>query len=80
MREALAAFITLIGLLARVQPRVLDQVVLVFERFLADLTLVWSLSWEKEREDRAISGWVGSRFAGCLQMCGRRRQGACLHG
>lgn len=47
MREALAALVTLVGLLARVQPRVLDQVVLVFEGFLADLTLVWSLSWEK---------------------------------
>lgn len=44
MREALAALVALVGLLPRVQARVLDQVVLVFERFFANLTLVWSFS------------------------------------
>ena len=44
MREALAAFVALVGLLARVQSRMFDQVVLVFECFLADLTLVWSFT------------------------------------
>lgn len=62
MREALAAFITLVGLLARVEPRVLDKVVLVFERFLTNLTLVWSFSWEKEQDHREISGSARSLF------------------
>lgn len=58
MGEALAAFITLVGLLARVKPRVLDKVVLVFKRFLTDLTLMWSFSWEREQDHRAISGFA----------------------
>jgi len=51
VREALAALVTLVGLLPGVQARVLDQVVLVFKRFLANLTLVWSFSCEEGEED-----------------------------
>lgn len=69
MREALAAFVTLVGLLARVQPRVLDQVVFVFERFLTDLTLVWSLSWGREQDDRVVSGLAWSLFPRPLPAC-----------
>ena len=44
VREALAALVALVGLLARVQARVLDEVVLVFERLLTDLALVRTLA------------------------------------
>ena len=48
MGEALAALVALVGLLPRVQARVLDEMVLVFEGFLADLTLVWSLACRRD--------------------------------
>ena len=51
VREALAALVALVGLLPGVQARVLDQVMLVFKCFLANLTLVWSFSCEEGQED-----------------------------
>lgn len=44
MGEAFATLVTLVGFLARVQPRVLYQVVLVFEGLLADVTLMGPFS------------------------------------
>ena len=44
MREALATLVTLVWLFSRVQARVLDEVVLMFEGLLTDRALVWSLS------------------------------------
>lgn len=40
MGEAFAALVTLVGFLSRVQPAVLDQVVLVLEGLVADLALM----------------------------------------
>ena len=55
MGEALATLVALVGLLARVQSRVLNEMVLVFKGLLADLALVWTLAcrdtgnrWEGE--------------------------------
>ena len=44
MGEALAALVALVGLFARVQSRVLNEMVLVFEGLLADLALMWTLA------------------------------------
>lgn len=44
MREPLSTFVALVGFLTRVQSGVLDEMVFVFERLLADLTLVRSLA------------------------------------
>ena len=50
MGEALATLVALVGLLARVEPRVLDQMVLVFEGLLADVALVGTFSWKSKNE------------------------------
>lgn len=78
MGEALATFIALIGLLARVKPRVLDKVVLVFKRFLTNLTLMWSFSWEREQDYRVISVCAGSLFSkNSANVSGPRQKGVC---
>lgn len=48
MREALAALVALVRLLARVEPHVLDQVVFVFEGLAADAALVGPLPCRRE--------------------------------
>lgn len=50
MREAFAALVTLVGFLSRVQPAVLNQVVLVLEGLVADLALMRTLACNKHRE------------------------------
>lgn len=44
MRKALATFVTLVRFLSRVEPTVLDQMVLVLEGFFADVALMWTLA------------------------------------
>lgn len=50
MRKALATFVTLVGFLSRVEPTVLDQMVLVLEGFFADFALMWTLACNEYRE------------------------------
>lgn len=53
MRKSLAALVALIWLLPRVEPRVLNQVVFVFERLAADGALVRTppCTGEKDKSD-----------------------------
>ena len=55
------ALVTLVGLLPRVQARVLDEVVLVFESLLADLALVGPLScrntWNTQEPEGYCCAW-----------------------
>lgn len=48
VREAFAAFVTLVGLFSGVQAQVLDQVVLVFEGLAADPTFMRPLTCRRE--------------------------------
>lgn len=50
VREALAAFVTLVGFLSGVQPAVLDQVVLVLEGLVADLALMRTFACNEDGE------------------------------
>lgn len=47
MREALATFVTLVGFLSRVQPTVLDEMMLMLEGLVADFALMWTFACNK---------------------------------
>lgn len=57
MGEALAALVTLVRLLPRVEPHVFDQVVFVFEGLAADAALVRSLPC-RERQNKYKSTYL----------------------
>ena len=60
MGEALATLVALVGLLARVQSRVLNEMVLVFKGLLADLALVRTLACRdtgNRREGEEVLLW-----------------------
>lgn len=52
MGEALAALVTLVGFLSGVQARMLNEVVLVLEGLLTDLTLVRTLPCRQITDSR----------------------------
>lgn len=50
MREAFATLVTLVGFLSRVQPAVLNQMVLMLEGLVADLALMRTFTCNDYRE------------------------------
>lgn len=54
VREALSTFVTLVGFLTGVQPGVFDQVVFVFESFIADGAFMGPFSCRKNKSQREM--------------------------